>query len=151
MSNSNILLFAKMQSEGRSTGLDKSAFHSAIQKRASETRRPGESDAGAYTRVITESDEGRLLLAAYKAAPAPAPVFPVNNDAAEDYAHGNPKDEAVRAILEGAKKVQEEARTKSITLSDAQSFARFYNAPANRAAKEAYDRAIAIWRVKSPQ
>jgi hypothetical protein len=144
-------MFAKMQAEGRGTGLDKSAFHAEIEKRASDTRRAGESDAKAYTRIVTETEEGRLLLAAYKAAPVPAPVFPVNNDAAEDYAHGNPKDEAVRAILEGAKKVQEEAKTKSVVLSDAQAFDRYYNAPENRKAKAAYDRAVALWRVKSPQ
>jgi len=148
MSNS-ILMFAKMQTEGRTTGLDKNAYHAAIEKRASETRRAGESDAKAYTRVITESDEGRLLFKAYKAAPAP--VFPVNNDAEEDYAHGNPKDEAVRAILDGAKRVQAEAKTKSVVLSDAQAFDRYYNAPENRKAKEAYDRSVALWRVKSPQ
>jgi hypothetical protein len=47
--------------------------------------------------------------------------------------------------------VQAEAKTKSITLSDAQSFDRFYNAPENAKAKAAYDRAVALWRVKSPQ
>jgi plasmid stability protein len=151
MSN-RILMFAKMQTEGRGTGLDKTAFHDAIVKRAAETRRSGETEAKAYTRYATETEDGRLLLAAYKAAPAPAPVFPVADDATEEYAaHGNPKDDAVRAILEGAKKVQEEAKTKSVVLSDAQAFDRYYNAPENRKAKAAYDRAIALWRVKSPQ
>ena len=148
---SSLIMFAKMQAEGRGTGLDKSVYHDAITKRASETRRAGETEAKAYTRIVTETEDGRLLLAAYKAAPAPAPVFPVNNDAAEDYAHGNPKDEAVRAILEGAKRVQAEAKTKSVILSDAQAFDRYYNAPANRKEKAAYDAAVALWRVKNPQ
>jgi hypothetical protein len=149
MASTEILLFAKMQTEGRGTGLDKSNYHDAITKRASETRRPGETGAGAYTRVITETDEGRLLLAAYKAAPAP--VFPVNNDAPQDYVGPDPKNEAIRAILDGAKRVQSEAKTKSVVLSDAQSFDRYYNAPENAKEKAAYDRAVALWRVKSPQ
>ncbi len=150
MASTDILLFAKMQAEGRGTGLDKAAYHAAIEKRASETRRDGETDAKAYTRVITESDDGRLLFKAYKAAPAP--VFPLADDATDEYAaHGNPKDDAVRAILEGAKRVQAEAKTKSVVLSDAQSFDRFYNAPENAKAKAAYDRSLALWRVKSPQ
>jgi hypothetical protein len=149
---SKILMFAKMTvDQGRSPGLDKSAFHAAIEKRAEEIRRPGESAEKAYTRAITETDDGRLLFKALKIAPAAAPVFPVAVDPPQDYAHGNPKDEAVRAILAGAKRVQDEARTKSIVLSDAQSFDRFYNAPENAKAKADYDRAVALWRVASPQ
>jgi hypothetical protein len=150
MSNSSLIMFAKMQIEGRGTGLDKADYHAAITKRASETRRDGETEAKAYTRIVTETDDGRLLLAAYKAAPAP--VFPANSEIVEDYVAGaNPKDDAVRAILEGAKRVQAEAKTKSVVLSDAQSFDRYYNAPENAKAKAAYDRAVALWRVKSPQ
>jgi hypothetical protein len=150
MSNS-ILMFAKMQSEGRGTGIDKTAYHDEIVKRASDTRRPGESSEKAYTRVITESDDGRLLFAAYKAAQPPAPVFPAGVDAPQDYVGPNPKDEAVRAILEGAKRVQAEARTKSVVLSDQQAWAKYYTAPENAREKAAYDRAVALWRVRSPQ
>jgi hypothetical protein len=61
MSN-NLMLFAKMTvDQGRSPGLDKSVFGTAIEKLAEGIRRDGETPEKAYTRAITEIDDGRLL------------------------------------------------------------------------------------------
>jgi len=56
----------------------------------------------------------------------------------------------VRAVLDGAAKLKEEAKTKSIVLSEVQSFDRFYNDPKNAKEKAAFDRAVALRRVRTP-
>jgi len=146
-----VALIHKSVDAGEADNAQKHEYIEAITVRANDLRVAGDSDAQAFTKAITTDAPCMLLYKLMKSAPGSEVVFPVNNDAEEDYAHGNPKDEAVRAILEGAKRVQDEARTKSIVLSDAQSFDRFYNAPENAKAKAAYDRSVALWRVKSPQ
>jgi hypothetical protein len=144
-------LIQKAVTAGEIDHVQKHDYIAAITERANELRVAGDTDAQAFTKAITTDEPCKLLFKLMKSAPGSEVVFPVNNDAPQDYVGHNPKDEAVRAILEGAKRVQEEARTKSIVLSDAQAFDRYYNGPQNRKEKEAFDRAVALWRVKSPQ
>jgi hypothetical protein len=68
------LAFAKiLNTSGNSCGIDRSAYHHEIEKRAAETRRAGESPQQAYARYATETLEGRELLKAYHNAPAAKP------------------------------------------------------------------------------
>jgi len=64
--------FAKILiSTGNACGFDRDVYHREIEKRAAATKRPGESAAQAYTRVITEDPAGRELFKAVRMAPAP--------------------------------------------------------------------------------
>jgi hypothetical protein len=67
----SIEVFAKMQIEGRGTGLEKHNYVDAIAKRAAELRSPSESDAQAFAKCIVDDDLGKLLYKAMKAAPGP--------------------------------------------------------------------------------
>jgi hypothetical protein len=73
--------FAKILNEtGNPSGLNRDDFHREIEKRATESRREGESLPQAYTRIL-ETPEGQVLHDAYKRAPR-APV-----QAAQDLPH----------------------------------------------------------------
>ena len=100
-------LIQKAVTAGEIDHVQKHDYIAAITERANELRVAGDTDAQAFTKAITTDEPCKLLFKLMKAAPGSevAPVFPVNNDADEDYIHGyNPKDEAVRAILAGAKR-----------------------------------------------
>lgn len=146
-----VALIQKSVDAGEAEHVQKHEFVAAITERANDLRVAGDSDAQAFTKAITTDEPCRLLFKLMKSAPGSEVVFPEAVDAPQDYVGPNPKDEAIRAILDGAKRVQAEAKTKSITLSDAQAFDRYYNGPENAKEKAAYDRAVALWRVKSPQ
>jgi hypothetical protein len=49
--------------------LDKGDVDGLIKARVKDIRRPGERDASAYTRCITDDDIGKVLFQIYKAAP----------------------------------------------------------------------------------
>jgi hypothetical protein len=79
------LSFAKILNEtGETCGLDRNRYHDEIEKRARETRLEGETAAQSYTRVITQTPEGRELFKAYRRAPAPV-------QAAQDLVREKPK------------------------------------------------------------
>jgi hypothetical protein len=62
--------FAKILNEtGNPSGLNRDDFHRAIEKRAKETRLDGETSAQSYTRIATQTPEGRELFKAYGNAP----------------------------------------------------------------------------------
>jgi hypothetical protein len=64
--------FAKIWLEtGESCGLDRTHYVAEIARLAKASKRGGESDAQAWTRVATESDQGRLLFKAAVMGPAP--------------------------------------------------------------------------------
>jgi hypothetical protein len=132
---SKILMFAKMQTEGRGTGLDKAAYHDAIEKRARDMRRPGESEAKAYTRIVTETDEGKLLFKALKVAPGKEV-----KDAEQDYApRDDPKGPAEQAMEQAVATHRADAAAEGRTLSREQAFTEVYMHPANLGFKQRYD------------
>jgi hypothetical protein len=116
-----LLKFAKILTEGTgdSCGIDRDVYHRAIEKRALETKRANETLPQAYTRVVTETDEGRLLLKAYRSAP----VAPPPKQA--------PQDLKYQAVGEASAELEEmaraEAKSKNITFQ--QAFARLLTNP----------------------
>jgi hypothetical protein len=125
-------MFAKMQAEGRGTGIDKTVYHAEIVKRAAETRRAGESDAKAYTRIATETEDGRMLLAAYKAAPPP-------DAKQDDVPRVDPKGPAEQAMEEAVATHRADAAAQGLPLSREQAFTAVYTHPAHRGLKSRYD------------
>lgn len=130
---SNILMFAKMTvDQGRYVGYDKSAFHEAIAKRAAEIRRDGETAEKAYTRVITETDAGKLLFKAYKIAPqGDAP-----SDSAPAVDTRGPAEKEMQAAVENHRL---ESAAQGLLLSPEQAFTAVYTSPAHRGLKARYD------------
>jgi hypothetical protein len=59
---------------------ERSAYHKAIEKRAAEIRRNGESPQQSYTRAITQDEDGKTLFQAMRHAKGPE----VERDAAQD-------------------------------------------------------------------
>jgi hypothetical protein len=64
------LRFAKILNEtGHSSGLDKGTYHRELERLAKAAKRSTESMPQAYTRIATETPEGRELFKAYHNAP----------------------------------------------------------------------------------
>ena len=133
---SNILMFAKIAvDQGRSPGLDKSDFHKAIEKRAAEIRRPGESAEKAFTRAITEDDNGKLLFKALKIAPGKE----IEDAPQDDVPRVDPKGPAEQAMEEAVATHRTDAAAEGRTLSREQAFTEVYMHPANLGFKQRYD------------
>jgi hypothetical protein len=132
MSNSNILLFAKMTvDQGRYVGYDKGDFHRAIEKRAAEIRRPGETSEQSYSRVL-ETNDGRLLFAAYKIAPPGA----APNDSAPAVASKGAAEKEMQAAVENHRAA---SAAQGLSLSPEQAFTAVYTDPANVDLKKRFD------------
>jgi len=67
--DSSVLMFAKMQCDGRGTGLEKSDWLKIINGRASDLYGDTLTSAQRFTKTITEDETGRLLYKAMRAAP----------------------------------------------------------------------------------
>jgi hypothetical protein len=140
----SILMFAKMETEGRGTGLDKSAYHDAIEKLAREIRRDGETSEQSYARAITDSDAGRLLFKAYKAAASPK--VPVARLAQPEPDVDGPAEKDMESAVEDHRKA---AAAKGKTLSREQAFVAVYTDPAHRGLKDRYDRETLAKRARA--
>jgi hypothetical protein len=83
--DSSVLMFAKMQCDGRGTGLEKSDWLKIIEGHSRDLYGDAKSSAMAFTKTITEDDVGKLLFKAMRAAPG----FETNpeppRDATEDF------------------------------------------------------------------
>ena len=67
--DSTVKMFAKMQCEGRGTGLEKSDWLRIIEGRSRDLYGDAKTSAIAFTKTITEDETGRLLYKAMRAAP----------------------------------------------------------------------------------
>jgi hypothetical protein len=67
--DSSVLMFAKMQIEGRGTGLEKHDWLKIIKGRAADLYGETVTPEQAFSRTIVEDETGRLLYKALKAAP----------------------------------------------------------------------------------
>jgi hypothetical protein len=68
----NTLHFAKILVEtGEPCGLDRTHYEAEIAKLAKASKRAGESDAQAFTRIATQTENGRLLFKAAVMGPKP--------------------------------------------------------------------------------
>jgi hypothetical protein len=120
--------FCKLVCEGRGLmGLSREGLEAEIRKRAEAVRQPGQSSAQAFSRYITERDDGRLL---FKTSRLIAPVPPAPQDEVEDYIPGNPKHSPAGIEMQ---RLVDAHQLENPKLSRAQSFARVIDAANNRA------------------
>ena len=116
--------FAKMEIAGHSSGLSRQRFETAIIKRAAEIRKAGESDAQAFTRTITQDDDGRLLYQASKIAP--------QGDAVQDFV-GDEKPPSRGPAHNKMDSLATDHMRAHAGLSYQQAYAQVYTHPDNRA------------------
>jgi hypothetical protein len=129
-------MFAKMTvDQGRSPGLDKWAYHDAIVKRAGEIRRPGETAEKAFTRAITEDDDGKLLFKALKIAPGNE----VKDAPQDDVSRVDTRGPAEKEMQDAVENHRAASAAQGLTLSPEQGFTAVYTSPAHRGLKARYD------------
>ncbi len=83
-----VISFAKMQIEGKTTGLEKHDYIAAIERHAAATYGDTMGKERSFAKAIVEDDVGKLLYRALKAAPGseikPTPPS-ASGDAAQDF------------------------------------------------------------------
>jgi hypothetical protein len=142
----NLMMFAKMTvDQGRSPGLDKRVFGTAIEKLAEGIRRPGETVEKAYVRAITETADGKLLFKALKIAPGKE----IEDAPQDDAPRVDPRGPAEQAMDEAVATHRADAAAEGRTLSREQAFTEVYMHPANLGFKQRYDSEMLAKR--SPQ
>lgn len=115
--------FAKTALETGVPILSKTLLTQAIEKRAGAIKRAGETDAQAFTRAITEDEDGRTLFRASKLAPGPDHA-PLATPVAPKPREPGPAGRAMQALANDRLRAHPHK-------SPAQAYSEVYTAPAN--------------------
>ena len=109
---------------GGEPAFPKSTYYNAINKRAAEIRRAGETVEKAFTRCIVDDDVGRTLYKASKQADGPE----IEGDAVQDFVAAPPTKGPAHDAMQ---RLADSHNRKFPDKSPAQSYASVYSDPAN--------------------
>lgn len=126
--------FAKILLNTGHSGLTRDDYHAEIEKRAAKNRLPHETVEQSYVRQITETEEGKTLFKALKAAPVP--TLPLQTQAAQDFvprSRGPASDKMDQLVDEFERNY---ARANSKKLTRQPSYERVFNDERNRILRE---------------
>jgi hypothetical protein len=132
MNDDEWVRIAKRIAAGQETRICKRQWHEQIVKRAADDRRENETPEQRYSRFLCETSDGAALYQAYRLAP--------QGDEAEPARTVTPTMPAPTPSYERLMGKAEELRKSDPKLTEAQSFAKVYEAPENRDLVEAVKR-----------